>query len=227
MMSKIRKKLRKISIIYIPYRNFKIFFVNKIRNIKLHNKGYQLLNEVCSNLKKTDISFFCAYGTLLGFVRDGGFIKHDLDIDMGILNDEKFNWDILDEKLKEIGMNFDHGYILDNGFISEKTYKRDGVSIDFFLYNVEKENMFSYVFFKKDINDTDFCVRVSYAPIVNQINFKKIGKVTVPIISNYNEYLERVYGKNWKVPDPNYKPEINILNGRTAKHLEVVSSEHE
>ena len=48
--------------------------------------GDRLLNDyfaVCRSLK---IDSFLLYGTCLGFVREGGYIKGDNDIDVGILN---------------------------------------------------------------------------------------------------------------------------------------------
>jgi len=44
-----------------------------------------LLNEIFAITKKLGIKTFLALGTCLGFVRDGGYIKGDLDIDLGVI----------------------------------------------------------------------------------------------------------------------------------------------
>jgi len=47
-----------------------------------------VLSEVVLQLEKSNIRPFLSFGTLLGFVREGGFIDHDLDLDLGIFHDE-------------------------------------------------------------------------------------------------------------------------------------------
>jgi len=45
------------------------------------------LNEYWDIAKSLKIKTFLAYGTCLGFVRDGGYIEYDNDIDVGILGE--------------------------------------------------------------------------------------------------------------------------------------------
>jgi len=44
-----------------------------------------ILNEVFSIMKQLKIKTFLVFGTCLGFVRDGGYIQGDSDIDLGII----------------------------------------------------------------------------------------------------------------------------------------------
>lgn len=218
---KIKKLLRNIKIIYIPYKKIKIYLVNRKRNLKLQKKGYKVLSDVTTMLKSEKYNIFCAYGTLLGFIRDKGFIAHDCDIDMGIIPTELFDWDKFDKNMNKIGMKLDHQYVMDSGEIAERTYKKDDVSIDFFIYmeNKEKNIMYSYVFYKEDENeDTDIRkIRISEAPIIKEIKYEKIHGILVPIIENNIEYLEKVYGPSWNVPDPNYIPKKIYLKERYAR----------
>lgn len=53
-----------------------------IRRKRLHKYGYSALSRLHELLTKNGIAYHCEAGTLLGIVRDGGFIKHDDDIDI-------------------------------------------------------------------------------------------------------------------------------------------------
>lgn len=202
-----KKVLKRIKFIYIPYRKIKLYFFDKKRNRDLHKKGYKVLNEVCDELKKANLNVFCAYGTLLGFIRDNSFISHDLDIDLGIIMTDNFSWEKYDSILKKIGMKLDHQYIINEETITEKTYSKDGVYIDFFLFFIDKEKneMYSYCYDYEEKNNK-LMPRIEYAPIVDKIEYREIHGIIVPIISNNIEFLEYIYGENWKIPDPNFVP---------------------
>ena len=105
------------------------------------------LDDIC---KKNDISYFIAFGTLLGAVRHGGFIPWDDDMDVYI-NDRDM------KKLRKIINSGNYPYIVqdhtvDKGFVRYYNVLRDlkseyvkdefqhnqrkyrGVQIDFFPY---------------------------------------------------------------------------------------------
>src|SRR5260221_3266175 len=64
------------------------------------------LREVCDILNRGGVDYWCDYGTLLGYYRDGDVIRTDYDIDLCLL---------LSEKPKVIGLRQafkDRGYTL-------------------------------------------------------------------------------------------------------------------
>ena len=60
-----------------------------------------ILNEVFSIMKRLKIKTFLSFGTCLGFVRDGGYIKNDRDIDLGII----CNWNELNRLTEAFKVN--------------------------------------------------------------------------------------------------------------------------
>ena len=56
--------------------------INPCRILKAADK---LLNEYCDIAESLKIDTFLCFGTCLGFIRDGGYIVNDNDIDVGIM----------------------------------------------------------------------------------------------------------------------------------------------
>ena len=221
IINSIKKKLRKIKILQRPYSKIKVHFIMKKNQKNLHHYGYEVLGNVVNILEKNGINTFCAYGTLLGFIRDGGFIKNDSDIDMGIVSTDDFSWDRLEEVLTYIGLKKTRHFEL-NDNITEQSYIMNGVNIDFFLYTETEYGMTANVYWidenRKYKFDGGHSVMYRDAPKIDKVEFIKINSINVPIPSNYEEYLVVNYGKDWRIPDPNFKPEKFV---RTVKDLEA------
>ena len=97
-----------ISILYsrmVKKRNKKLLQKNRRKDLQKY--GMDILRMVDSALITNHINYFVDFGTLLGLVREKGFIKHDLDMDFGILETDSFSWDKLEclmtaNKMKKI-----------------------------------------------------------------------------------------------------------------------------
>jgi len=55
-----------------------------VYRFKLHIHGKDFLRDFMEESSKLGMRPFLMWGTLLGFIRDGGFLVHDYDIDLGI-----------------------------------------------------------------------------------------------------------------------------------------------
>ena len=64
---------------------FNPFALKTWLSLSLSNHGEKFLRDFMEACGEADVSPFLMWGTLLGCVREGGFLKHDRDIDFGIL----------------------------------------------------------------------------------------------------------------------------------------------
>ena len=79
-------------------------------------------------------------------------------------------------------------------------------------------------FFDKTINyqnENERSVRKSILPVVRNVILKRFGDYIIPVPSNYNEYLNEIYGENWKVPDPFFEQKEEVLKNEFAIYEET------
>jgi len=123
---------------YHPYGNIDPFKVPDIAD--------KLLNEYWDIAANLNIQTFLYYGTCLGFVREGGYMEGDNDIDVGILGG-------LEELTAEL---------IKNGFINRRTYGKNrhflkyGILLD--IYFEFSDRNFLQSFDKVNYKNRDYNV---------------------------------------------------------------------
>ena len=178
--------------------------------------GWQCLCDMKKILDENNQEFFLAYGTLLGCVRNNDFIPYDNDIDIGIFYD---NFDInIINKIKESKLFRVASQCgdIENGF--EITFiHTNNVPIDIFIYYKIKDNYYyctsfdEKIYFEKGNYCTVWgqCYKWGHT-IKGLISFPfKSSHFLIP--SNFEEYLEESYGKDWKIPK-SFSYEQGIVN---------------
>ena len=159
------------------------------------------------------INYVLAYGTLLGAIREKGFIKHDIDMDVMVWSDEYTL--SLTESLGKAGFKLTHQFLIDNGNLGrEETYQLNSITIDIF-YIFPPINNYPYV-----------CQFTSYPPYPTfDLSMQKLGKVlphrvevpidrerlfvpfetlSLPVPRNYEQILKYIYGDDYMIPNPNW-----------------------
>lgn len=162
-------------------------------------------------LRTNNIPYNVVFGTMLGAVREKGFIKNDLDIDIAIWHDE------VNERLTEIlqqnGCHKVRSIKTDNGdFGMEETYSILGVNVDFFHFYKTEENELPYtcVYIRRDavepgnLNHNKWMPIQLFLPMSREITYTQFESIQVPIPVNAIEFLEARYGQNWRTPDPTF-----------------------
>ena len=156
-------------------------------------------------LEANNISFFFDMGTLLGIIREGKLLKHDMDIDVAVYN---ANGTVI-ESIKTV--------LIGNGCVHKHRYTTADIGIieDSFVY---KNIKFDICYYQQE-NNSDICF-LAYNPINStaeqfctvKLSCEHIERIDKIIFNGYpinvpyssERYLSQRYGVNWKIPDTNY-----------------------
>ena len=171
----------------------------------LLQNGPEILKKVHEAFASAGYKYYICDGTLLGIVREGGILKHDVDIDFTIPPGSASPEQVLRLVL---GLEFKFFWAWAyEGKIANIAFVFKGVHVDFdFL--VPEEGHWSQLNFTKlegmeyDKDDRSWSVLACPMPIVENVQefyADQLGmKLMVP--ENYDQYLSAEYGE-WRVPD--------------------------
>ena len=147
-------------------------------------------------LRQKGLEPFLMSGTLLGFVREGGLLPHDKDIDLGIVGWE--NQYAIAEALIEAGhFSFDVSQLKGSErFLVTAFDLRNGNAIDFFLFHEKKDHLLHGINF-----DMGFVQNFKFSKFaLEEVDFLG-GKFFVP--SDVDLNLTENYG-DWRTPATSY-----------------------
>lgn len=177
--------------------------------------GLKVLESFDQVMTANGYKYSLAFGTMLGAVREHGFISHDADIDV-------FMWiEDFDNRLIEIltqsGFILKHTFIVDDGKCArEDTIEKDGVQIDiFYIYPALEGRKYTYCC---DFIPIDNCrsreqsldkyggllPRRLEMPTSKELVRVPFERLSLPILKNAHEFLSFRYGKDYMTPKPNW-----------------------
>ena len=235
----------KIKFVKPVLRPFARFYYRHIDNSKqkhlteLNNSfgeyGLEVLDLFDRTMTQSGYKYSLAFGTMLGAVREHGFIKHDFDIDV-------FMWiEDFDEKLIEclnnVGFKLKHSFIVENGkYAREDTIELKGVQIDiFYIYPALEGRTYTYCcdFFpygnsrswEQSIQKFGGVLpRRLEMPTTKELVRVPFETFSLPIMKNSHEFLSFRYGENYMIPNPEWhngdNPYIIPWNEKIAKFIE-------
>jgi lipopolysaccharide cholinephosphotransferase len=157
-------------------------FPNEKAYLNIENATINLI-EAKEILDNHNIGFGLIYGTLLGAIREKGFILHDRDTDLFVLDEEK-------EALLDVLPDF-----LSAGF---NIGRYDGELLSL----VRSEEYIDFYFFRKSgliFRKCTVGLKAKAKYLENTMSYSFLGEnFQVPIESE--KLLVDLYGKNWMVP---------------------------
>lgn len=141
--------------------------------------------------------YFIVYGTCLGAHREKNFIKHDLDVDVGIMRSD-FNFEMLENLVKK-------GFKIWNMFGSKElgfeiSFKKNGIKVDlmFFYYDNDKKLIWNSLWDNGGINGLSDMIIHSYDKELFEIVNIKLNNIKFQSLGL--KYIKAVYGENWQTP---------------------------
>lgn len=155
------------------------------------------INQVAEELRQdVGIELFIMYGSLLGPVRAGDFIPHDDDFDYSYVSKGQTDQEICAEAV-EIAET-----------LRRRGYKVSMASFGFMQVQVNPEVRFDlFVGWERDRKFHLYWGIPEGVPIeeVAPLRTMSMHGVDVPVPNRPESLLEKVYGPNWRTPDPGFR----------------------
>ena len=208
------------------YSNTAVKYRNYHQNKQFLKYGQEVLEQLDQAFVEIGIPYWLDFGTLLGAVRDYGFIEHDLDIDVGLfLNDRT---EKIRDVLAQYGFTLYRQITIDEGkYGLEETYIYHGVSIDLFYYKKEGDIIITHGFTKKDGLSWEktlaeyggYLIREIYLPYSGLEKISFLGK-QYPVPKDPHLYLKSFYGENYMIKNSNWDYQradsVKLLNDKVG-----------
>jgi len=147
------------------------------------------------------VQYWLSDGTLLGLVRDGHFIGHDADTDIGVRADT-FDPEVLTTLVRS-------GFVIDRVYgdpasCMEVCLRRKRIKTDvFFFYNRPNGKVYHSCFFRMDKQQRT-AERVDFDYDAFELGEGRLLGSTFPVPAPAEEFLITKYGTSWTVPQPEW-----------------------
>lgn len=188
------------------------------RQKRLQRCGAQALERLHRLMLKHNVPYYCDYGTLIGFVRDNGFIKHDDDIDISIQPGAMKPSAVL-KLFMDAGYGFVHGFDYEGTLLEFTVADVTGVTIDvFFPESIGSGKVHGHQPIWEPTRQypsekANTVIQYDFTEATGLKTIKVVGTAaTIP--GNYDEVLTSEYGP-WKIPDAKF----NTVTDRVHREL--------
>ena len=169
----------------------------------IQKNGMAVMALVQKLLKEIGIICFADFGTMLGIIREGHLLAHDLDVDMGVIVKDKTDMEKIKTCLDRYGFLLWRQYIFGDNIV-EESYRFNGIKIDLNFYRITEKESKTWLFYwdpeKEYEANTRSIVEMTYSPITDFTTIEVQGK-DICIPANAEQLLVEKYGPTWRTPD--------------------------
>ncbi|MEG0237037.1 putative 2-aminoethylphosphonate ABC transporter permease subunit [Cetobacterium sp.] len=197
------KLVFKSLITFIRVRKYKAVRKEKIEKERLGEKllenGKEILERINEPSLKTGVNYWLEFGTLLGKVRDNNFIGHDINFDIGVMENE-ITADFIIE-LETSGFKRIDSLVLGNRLKSLKYIYKE-IEVEIYLF--ERDGNKVITFYKNNEKEI-----MGYRLSNSTLEEVKFMGIETKIPRNSTKRLIEIYGENYNQPDPNWKDDMS------------------
>ncbi len=177
------------------------------RRRRLQKSGPAALGCLHGLMVENGVPYYCDYGTLIGLMREGGFLKHDDDIDISVQPDA-----IEPKKLLQIfltaGYGFVHGFEYEGRLTEFTITDISGIFIDVFFpmrLDDDKINGYQSIWESGKVYPSEYANTIIQYDFIAAKDIKAINVLGVEanVPGNFDDVLTSEYGP-WRVPDAKF-----------------------
>lgn len=192
--------------LYSWLRDVKDYKTRRIRkNMKL--KGVETIFFIESILSENAF-FYMDMGTLLGIIREGRLLGHDLDIDVAVYVQNEAEKMQLKDLLLNAGCQLRYSYRVESIGVVEQSFEFNDLKFDINYYVREGEQDVCYLMYrdteKTYQNENEMSVVKLAVTAVDRVKRVPFGGREVTVPNDPERYLAERYGENWRIPDKGY-----------------------
>lgn len=182
--------------------------IHKNRTETFSKHGFEVLRKITVALNKKEVKYWLDYGTLLGIIRNQGILKHDDDIDLGMMATD-YSEEIDEIFLKEGFILVSTVHLKQDNTLVQKVFTFNEVRVDLFFYFKAHNKMFSYAADNRTYLLNKYHLKQGeYLAIKSAFSYQTTKQIRVngacfSIPSAPRKYLQEAYG-DWETENKNF-----------------------
>ena len=187
------------------------------RRSSLLRENFQEVLKIIYNSQLNKYDLWLDFGTLLGFYWENDFINHDLDMDFGIIINDYDDFLEKEKYLIKKGFSRTKEFYYKNRLV-ELSYSYKGLNVDFIVYHrkadvIESDTIF---FMTNALGKPTRYEVYNYSLPFSELEEHNFKAVEIKIPNNTREYLSKLYGEDFEVPNTNYNWKENPIYKRVS-----------
>ncbi len=173
----------------------------------LKENAHQILKEFEEVNNQLGHKIWIEAGTLLGYVREGAILAHDIDMDFAMLNPKDASeLDRIIEFLAERNFVLNRKLVY-KGDVKEISFSYNGLNVDIILFERVNEKVISTTMIWYGMNALNKPVDIEafyYELPMEELEQVSFMDATTYVPTNPVDYLKGYYGEDYLIPNTNY-----------------------